>query len=434
MREFAVVFNECARPPLANVLAVRTHDTANGLTNFTSRFDGLAAGLPGPPLDKTELDWLEILASIYAVDLACDRGRGDTNWARDIRAFIAVRDPDRWRPLATAFQELFNDLTYDRLRIEFCRDEGLRTSPRQKDQFAESDCVALLSGGVDSFAGAARLLAEGRAPLYVAHQSGGISRYQRHAEGGLRTLDAGRPFVGFGAEAVRKDATFPGSEGSQRSRTMLYMGAAALVAARLEVEQVYLNENGVMAVHVPISAARVGSLSTRTASPFALERMSRLASEALGRPVRLENKLIRETKPQVVAGVVSQGLEGTLKDLVSCWMIGRQARHCGICGPCLMRQISLELHNVDDAIYDNYPFDDPSVMENPIALDNLSQLCQFVNELGSLSNSELYVEYGELLDGAPVLEASESIELYRRWGQEASEILKRHSVPTRFLA
>ena len=44
----------------------------------------------------------------------------------------------------------------------------------------------------------------------------------------------------------RTDAVFPGFESSQRSRTFLFVGAACVVAAVADSNQVWLNENGIM--------------------------------------------------------------------------------------------------------------------------------------------------------------------------------------------
>lgn len=430
MREFTVVINECEQPALANVLGVRTRDTNNGEQNLTIKFDKLVAGLPGDPLTDRQLDWLDVMGAIFAIDNACERGHGDTDWARDITAFVPVRDPDFWEDRAIALQELFGDLTFDRLRLHFRHDPDAPGSPRQRDEHPDCDCVALLSGGVDSYTGVLALLDSNRQPLLVSHNNPGTARYQRAAEAGLDLPT--EHFVAFRADPHRTGSVFPGNEGSQRSRTMLFMGAAALAAAALGVNEVHLSENGVMAVHVPMSAARVGSLSTRTATPGAVARMADLASRALEAPITIRNELVTMTKPDVVARAVELGGRDTLPKLASCWAIGRQHVHCGICAPCLMRRISLLTHGVEDAIYQRDLFDDEDDFgSGEQSRDNLSQLCQFVGELTELDDSELFIEYPELLDGAPALNPGESLALYRRWGEQAKTELCRHSVPRR---
>ena len=138
----------------------------------------------------------------------------------------------------------------------------------------------------------------------------------------------------------KTDAVFPGLESSQRSRTLLFVGAACVVAAVGGSNQVWLNENGIMALHLPLTAARIGSLSTHTASPPIVERMRALASDVLGGQLRVDNHLVAMTKPEVVERAVALGAGAQLQDTVSCWSIGRTRTHCGICAPCLIRRIS----------------------------------------------------------------------------------------------
>jgi 7-cyano-7-deazaguanine synthase in queuosine biosynthesis len=432
MREFTVVINECEQPALPNVLGIRTRNTANGQKNLTLSFDKLAEGLPGAPLTGRQLDWLDVMGAIFGIDNACERGQGDTDWARDITAFIPVREPAFWEEQATEIQELFGDLTFDRLRLHFRPNPDAAGPPRQRDEHPECDCVALLSGGVDSYTGVLALLDSGRRPLLLSHNNSGTARYQRVAEAGLDLPS--KHFVAFRADPHRSGSVFPGNEGSQRSRTMLFMGAAALAAAAVGVKEVHLSENGVMAVHVPMSAARVGSLSTRTAAPGVVARMADLASRVLDAEITIGNDLVGMTKPDVVGRAVELGGVDTLPDLASCWAIGRHHMHCGICAPCLMRRISFLTHDVGDAVYQRDVFDNEADFgSSEQSRDNLSQLCQFVGELTDLDDAELFIEYPELLDGAPALDPGESLKLYRRWGEQTITELRRHPVPRRLL-
>lgn len=183
MREFTVVINECEQPALPNVLGIRTRNTANGEKNLTTNFDKLAAGLPAV-LTERQLDWLDVMGAIFAIDNACERGQGDTDWARDMTAFVPVRDPTLWEDWAIELQELFGDLTFDRLRLHFRPDRSAAGPPRQGAEHPECDCVALLSGGVDSYTGVLALLESGRHPLLISHNNPGTARYQRAAEAG----------------------------------------------------------------------------------------------------------------------------------------------------------------------------------------------------------------------------------------------------------
>lgn len=429
MREFTVVVNDCAAPPVPGLLSIRTRDTSFGARNFALRFGDAVDGLPDR-LNDRQMDWLEVLGSLFAVDMACDRGRGDVDWARMIDAYIPVRDPGHWARFRSQVEAIWSDLTQDDLTIHFEPDADPSAPPRQsKTAFVEHDAVALLSGGQDSFAGALELLDQGGRPLLLSHSaSGAVNTAQTQVEAILRGVfpDIMRVHVGAGKAG---NQPFPGTESSQRSRTLMFVGVAALVAHAGGSNKVYLNENGIMAIHVPLTAARIGSLSTHTASPPIVARMQALANAMLGDGIEIRNNLVDRTKPDVVGAAVSLGHGDNMQHTVSCWQIGRTRTHCGICAPCIMRRISCETHGIADVPYDLDIFEDADALADDRARDNLIHFLALVDDLSSLTDVELEYEYPELLSGAPAMTLAETIALHRRWASQADSVLQSHSVP-----
>jgi hypothetical protein len=430
MRRYAAVVNDCAAPPMPGILPIRTHNTDYGQRNFTLRFDELVEGLPAV-LDERQMDWLEILGHLFACDIACERGDGDVDWSRSIDLWLPVRDPDFWSQYRASIEGIWGDLTADELQLRFEQDPEPAPAPRiRRTPLSEHDCVALVSGGQDSFTGALDLLDSGRRPLLLSHSaSGAVNAAQNSIEMILRGVDPYVTRLKLGAQRTR-DRPFPGMESSQRSRTFLFVGAASLLAALGGSDEVVLNEHGIMALHLPLTAARIGSLSTHTASPPILERMRILATDVLGRPLRLQNRLVGMTKPEVIARAVSLGHGQNMPQTVSCWQIGRTFRHCGICAPCLLRRVSCEYNHVNDVPYDADLFEDPAALHDPRARDNLTHFLSLIEDLAELSDLELEYEYPELLGGAPALTLAEAIDLHRRWAEQAATVLFSHSVPS----
>jgi 7-cyano-7-deazaguanine synthase in queuosine biosynthesis len=429
VRHHAVVVNDCAAPAVPGILPVRTRDTDYGQRNFTLRFDELAQGLPAL-LDEQQMDWLEILGHLFATDIACERGEGDVEWGRAIDLWLPVREPDFWSQHRATIEGIWTDLTGDELQLRFEQDPEAAPAPRMaRSPHPDHDCVTLVSGGQDSFTGALDLLDAGRTPLLLSHTaSGAVNSAQNAVEAVLKGRNPDIARIKLGAQKAR-DRPFPGMESSQRSRTLLFVGAAALVAARGGSGEVVLNENGIMALHLPLTPARIGSLSTHTASPPILERMRVLASDVLGQPLRVDNRLVRMTKPEVVGRAIELGHGHDMVNTVSCWQIGRTFRHCGFCAPCLLRRVSCEHHELGDVPYDADLFDDPAALDDPRARDNLTHLISLIEDLGELTDLELEYEYPELLGGEPAMALSESIDLHRRWATQASGVLFSHPVP-----
>ena len=429
MSSCVVVVNDCAAvAAIGGPVSVRSRTTPHGERNFLLNFGHVAAGLPRQLSDR-EMDWIETAGHLFAVDLAVLRGPGDLAWSRNIEAYLPVRDPDYWNTIAPRIEDVFGEFTSDRLRLHFVSDPKPDAPPRQRSSpFPPHDCVALVSGGVDSFVGAARLIDEGFRPLGVSHTAAGATvTAQMVVE---ETLRARLPeFERVGLTARKEGNSFPDPEKSQRSRSFLFLAAALLAAAVGEVDDVYINENGPMAIHIPMTAARVGSLSTHTASPAILERIESLGRDVLGRPLQIRNNLLELTKPEVVELGVRLQLTEDLPSTVSCWSIGRTRKHCGVCAPCLIRRISFEWNSLDDAERAADPFSDWTALEADFARDNLTHFVQFIDGIASRSDLELQLDYPEILSGASQLSPSATIDLHRRWAAQAQDVLFRYPVP-----
>lgn len=426
MTAYTVVVNDCAAVEVVGgPISVRSRTTPHGERNFLLNFEHATAGLPRQ-LAPREMDWVEIAGHLFAVDMACTRGDGDLSWTRDITAHLPVRDPAFWQARAPALQEIFGDFTSDRLQLRFELDAAPSPPPRQRSQpFPQHDCVALVSGGVDSFVGAVKLVADGRQPLAISHTANGATT---RSQARVEEVIAAR-FVGFervGLSAAKHGAGFPEPEKSQRSRSFLFLAVGALVAGVGGSNELFINENGQMAIHVPMTAARIGSLSTHTAAPAVIERVETLARLVLGCPVAIYNSLLSMTKPEVVQLGLALGLAAPLIETVSCWSIGRTSRHCGICAPCIIRRISFEWNAGSDCDYERDIFNDPSVLESEFASDNLTHLIRVLDDLANLSNLDLQLEYPELLNGGATLSLADCIDLHRRWATQALGVVAHY--------
>lgn len=428
-RSYVVVVNACATVAHPNQRQVNFRDTANASANFNFQPRTLVRGL-SRELQSSELDWLELMVAIYAADLACGRGEGDLDWGRDIELHVPLRNPDALGPYRIALQEIFADLTSDRLRMTFHHEHNPTSAPRYERQWPAFDSLALFSGGVDSFVGAAMLLDEGSAPLLVSHGHGANTTPQKLARNFLADRYGTSPDARISTDRM---PGFRDGEESQRARSLLFMGAAAVIAAVSGVEEIFLNENGVMAVHVPLTAARFGSLSTKTAYPPIVEKLAAVAAQALSARIRISNKLVAQTKPEVVATAKQLGVEAGLAGTASCWTWQRKRKHCGVCVPCLMRRISFELQGINEEHLAD-PFQDPAAVQRPFARDNLAHLCEVVEQIGTLRDHDFELDHPEILDGGSMISPPAARDLYRRWAAQALQVLRQYPVPQRFLS
>lgn len=404
---------------------VRTRRTTHGARTFQFDYERLVKGLPEPLTDRQQ-DFADVLGVLFALDVACHRGV-DADWTRTIEAWVPVRDPDLWNSLAGMLGRCFGAFTYDRLDLHFVPDAQPAPAirPRGREHPASSG-VALLSGGVDSFVGAAKLLTDGGRPLLLSHKNSSA------AGAALNAIMPSLTERGAPAEPLSFTARRMGGgegEGSQRARSMVYMGLAALLACASGHDEIWINENGVMAVHLPLTEARTGSFSTRTASPRAIAQFARFVEAALGRRITVSNLLVTMTKPEVAELGVALGVGDVLPQTVSCWSVGRTSSHCGRCVPCLIRQISHEWASVPANPYDTLPMDalptEPAAAA--VARDNVSQMLQLATDLLDRPDELLQLDYPELLDVAAPLTVASSLAMHRRWAEQIIDVAQRHA-------
>lgn len=299
-----------------------------------ARRDFLRAGYEAAP---RAWDLLSIALSVITADLAGQRSESADNWTREFDLTVAVADPAFWRTQAKALEAALKFLSTDRWRLSF-EEGGFQPPPAREPVRPTEDCVVLLSGGLDSLIGAIDLAAAGEKPLAVSNIVRGDGDNQEAFAaaigGGLRHL------------ALNHNATPPWKkEPSQRTRSLIFMAFGVLAATSLEAYHngsevpLYLCENGFIAINPPLTGARLGSLSTRTAHPEFLNRIREILVEA-ELSVRILNPYEHMTKGEMLRNCKDQTLLKTLAtQSVSC---GRYQRfnyhHCGRCVPCQVRR------------------------------------------------------------------------------------------------
>jgi hypothetical protein len=129
-------------------------------------------------------------------------------------------------------------------------------------------------------------------------------------------------------------------------------------------------ENGLISLNVPLTDARLGSLSTRTTHPHFISLYQRLlASLKLGNSVELPYQF--RTKGEMFRQVKNfELLSNLVETTMSCshpesgrYLGKSPGNHCGYCVPCIIRRASLASVGLDkgnyniDILNDELPYD-----------------------------------------------------------------------------
>ncbi len=318
--------------------------SARGSAGQAAKAEFLRARLEAAP---RAWDFLSIALSVVTADLAGRRSGSPDGWTREFELTVAVADPAFWNTQASALERALKFLSTDRWRLSFV-DGGLQPVPPRDAVRPLEDCVVLLSGGLDSLIGAIDLSTSGRKPLAVSHVVRGDKEKQESFAaaigGGLRRL------------GLNHNASAPGvEEASQRARSLIFIAFGVLTATALKVYHeggdapLYMCENGFIAINPPLTGARLGSLSTRTAHPEFLNRIRDVLAAA-GLRVPLINPYEHQTKGEMLRRCTDLAtLKTYAAESASC---GRfrvyNYKHCGRCVPCQVRRASFLAWGIPD--------------------------------------------------------------------------------------
>jgi hypothetical protein len=221
-------------------------------------------------------------------------------------------------------------------------------------------------------------------------------------------------------------------ENTERSRSFLFFSLAAFAASGFgEMESlIYVPENGLISLNIPLDPLRLGSLSTRTTHPFYMRSYNALLSK-LGIRAKVTNPYVLKTKGEMVAGCKNQKFLGQYASItMSCaseaklrWR-GLSPGHCGYCLPCLIRRAStLKWKKEDKTPYaldlteralNSKKQEGDTIRSWQIAVDKLN---------GDLRRARILIHKSGPL-GNDAKELEELAQMYLRGMNEVAELLK----------
>lgn len=389
-------------------------------------------------LTSLEIDLLVLASSIFACDLAFKRGVAE-NITRQIELTVPVVNLARFNQVSNEIHYVLYKLSHDAWRINFVQKDGaLETSiDWQNDNDGK---ILLFSGGLDSFAASILLGDRGEQVRLISHITANqaISSAQEQLFEYLNQQYIGQfsrtPVRVGGISKSSQGYPFPSDqkrEETQRTRSFLFLSLAGLAARRLGISDIIMiAENGQLAIHLPLTSARVSAFSTHTAHPEFVYRMSEIISNLLNYQITIENPFLYMTKAEAVRLTIIQHLN-MAQETVSCWMSSRirgDKKHCGYCIPCLIRRIAIEANGVQLNEYRRDLLSENIAQLNVIdeGKRNFIELAEFVRSFESMvSQAEIEYTYPELRN--PYIDANKAVDMYHRFAVEARAVMNNYS-------
>jgi 7-cyano-7-deazaguanine synthase in queuosine biosynthesis len=430
-------------------VVVKDEYTDAALVGFTIDQDTLILSFSGPKpnvvndigtieqrlghrVSSAVLDLYNIALVVYVSDLHFKR-KPKIGY-RSIHVLMSVFDKARWDLVKNHLESTLRDLMNgDIVLFDFVQRKPL--APPFSHSRHDTRVASLFSGGLDSLAGAKWLLDNNMKPILISHCSEHtICAVQARLAEAVSKLSGGK--VEFCRISARK--TFQQNETSQFSRSFLYLTLAAIFALELKLAKIFVFENGVISVNLPISPGRVFG-NTRTTHPAFLIAYEELLKKAFSAEINVVNPFLELTKGEVVKLLNHDGYRGLVRASISCSERGHmrfdriktsEVTHCGKCLPCIIRRASVHHAGVWD--YDaKYEVDLTAVYRaiSPDAIKIVVQLLDFGNRFqGCRSDSDAIFEWGQLrvhenIDPSPI------VAMYRRSVSEFRSFIRDKADP-----
>ena len=436
-------------------LKLREKDHRGG--NYVSRARFLPGG--GELTSPVARDLLRVGEAAFLADRSFRRDLDLGKRTRRLTVILPVEEPERWEAVEKQVVRFAEFASQDVWRFEF---RPLKRASKRKvkplDLFPPdaNASVSLFSNGLDSLCGAAAALRRGETPVFVSHSPPGVEYVQRKVEAlqnalgfaSVQPLFFNVYFRADDRDAQGRRNMFP--ERTRRTRPVLFLSMAGAAALELGIPKIVLNENGVLAINLPVNTDQHGPQASRHAHPETLRRFEALLRSLwpFNSQPEVRNPFSHETKAEEIRHLDGAGALGA--QTISCQYAGQQmavlinwlkkggkphaaARECGLCFPCLIRRSAMEVAGVKEP-EGHYVFDARVALHSPEAYAGaplyqsvarlVRRLNEFSEKMAAIEPNEFVLDYLyelSLLPSSPEdigLSARDAYSLHRRFADQ----------------
>lgn len=319
----------------------------------------------GGNFSKSAIDLLYIFLMVYYADRRVIRKNENDAWTRSIKLYIPILELEKWNRNKALLEKMLSFLSGDLWNIEFrkrnlnLKEERAIKSIERKKKKHQPKAICMLSGGLDSFVGAIDILNNEKDIWFVGHYGGGkgVIQYQKNviekliSQYNLST----EQFFNFYASPVKPDRYTP-MEDSTRTRSFMFFAHAIILGSAVNKDiTLYIPENGLISLNIPLTNTRLGSCSTRTTHPYYIRLLQQLLIN-LDLKIKLYNPYQFKTKGEMIMECKDPVfLQTNISQTMSCSHpdLGRYTgdanpSHCGNCLPCIIRRAAIEHAYIND--------------------------------------------------------------------------------------
>lgn len=202
---------------------------------------------------------------VYLADTRISREiHSQDSWTRE----ITISNSYKWNSSVGTITRILNFLTGDLWEITFLH-RGFELAPPASPLIAppEFDAVTLFSGGMDRLIAAINFLGDGARVAFISHASDSYTKSsQKKLYNHFQKQYPQNTPTYFAMWTSFEDdlSNIGGGENPTRGRSLLFIAYGICVLSGITTTNtLYVPENALIALHVPLDSLRIGSHSTR---------------------------------------------------------------------------------------------------------------------------------------------------------------------------
>ena len=213
-------------------------------------------------------------------------GIGGAHRTRNIKLNIPVLELEKWNDNKPLLEKMLSFLSGDLWTFEFrkrelnLKEERAIKGINRKKKKHQPKAICMLSGGLDSFIGAIDILGKEKDIWFVGHYGGGkgVIQYQKNVIEKLISQYklSSEQFYNFYASPVKPNKSVQ-MEDTTRTRSFMFFAHAIILGSAVNEDiTLYIPENGLISLNIPLTNTRLGSSSTRTTHPYYMDLLQQL--------------------------------------------------------------------------------------------------------------------------------------------------------------
>lgn len=327
------------------------------------------------------LDFFDMISYICYTDFYTKR-QEDLDNTDKLKVKIPVNNLKKFEKIEEKIEKLLTYMTNgEKWNINFKKQNKRKKLERKQMTLINKkyDSIALLSGGLDSLAGAC--VEKENSTLFVTYASNDIENNNAQIIYDSIIKNVNNDHVSIDKVNCEEKAHY-----TERTRSLIFIASCLIYADYYKIPTIKIYENGIMSLNPKFNFSR---RVTKTTNQKTLYMINEILS-ILGINIKVENPFKYKTKKEIIELIPEEFNEIIQKRTRTCSKNSgiihfrnknRGNFHCGICIACMLRQIGMV----------NIPRKDVEYLV-PINLYHYNDILNYENKISKNKNRQKDIE------------------------------------------